>query len=58
METKKKNRNQYKRPQVSQVKLEIDEAVLTNCKVDAGLPGKGTRTCSHGPPCSSTTFGS
>jgi len=54
METREKNRKQYKKPQVSQVKLEIEEAVLQACKASAEALGKTSRTCSFGPPCSST----
>ena len=58
METKGKIRKQYKKPQVSQVKLEIEEAVLVACKtVSGGSDGK-----KPGPGCGigacSTTLGS
>jgi len=36
METKGKERKHYKKPEIKQVKLVIDEAVLTNCKTAAG----------------------
>ncbi len=46
METREKNRKQYKKPQVTQVKLEIKEAVLSACKFDADDgSGKGGTGC-------------
>lgn len=58
METREKDRKQYKKPQVSQVKLEIEEAVLTACKLSGtDTSGKTNRGCAYGPPCSNT-FGS
>lgn len=47
MAREKKVRKYYKKPQVYQVKLEIDEAVLTGCKVAAGNPGKTNKHCNH-----------
>lgn len=41
MEIREKNRKQYKRPQISQVKLEIEEAVLVVCKTTNGSTGRG-----------------
>ena len=40
METGEKNRKQYKKPQVSQIKLETEEAVLTACKTETTGGGK------------------
>jgi hypothetical protein len=57
MDIKEKNRKQYKRPQINQVNLEIEEAVLANCKLDVGQPGLGGRTCDHGA-CKKDIFGS
>lgn len=57
MDIKEKNRKQYKRPQISQVNLEIEEAVLANCKLNVGQPGLGGRTCDHGA-CKKDIFGS
>ena len=38
----------YKKPEVTQVKLEIGEAVLAGCKKDQFDPnGKGVKDCSH-----------
>lgn len=51
METREKTRKQYKKPQVSQVKLEIEEAVLTACKVLANDPGQSGK---QQPICSFT----
>ena len=36
METKGKNRKNYKKPQINQVNLIIEEAVLQACKTIAG----------------------
>ena len=36
METKEKNRKNYKKPQINQVNLVIEEAVLLACKTSAG----------------------
>lgn len=47
METKGKTRKHYKRPQVSRVKLEIEEAVLTACKSLAGF-AKNKTPCKIG----------
>jgi len=52
-------RKHYEKPQVNQIKLEIEEAVLLNCKVDAGSPGKiGTGQSTCGGNSCKTTFGS
>ena len=50
METREKNRKQYKKPQVNQVKLEIEEAVLAACKVTTSGTGKASP-----PKCSNTS---
>ncbi len=39
METKEKNRKNYKKPQINQVNLVIEEAVLQACKTSAGDAG-------------------
>ena len=57
MEKKVKNRKNYQKPQIDQVNLVIEEAVLQACKASAGAPGKGTKTCSISP-CKKGTFGS
>jgi len=54
METKGKIRKQYKKPQVSQVKLEIGEAVLAACKTASG-PGGKNNGCNIGARCKKTT---
>jgi len=41
----KKSRKTYKKPQINQVKLLVDEAVLAGCKVTAGNPGAVTKHC-------------
>ncbi len=45
MERKEKIRKTYKKPQVNQVKLVIEEAVLLGCKVAAGNPGAVDKHC-------------
>ncbi|MCK4529158.1 hypothetical protein KAW18_17470 [candidate division WOR-3 bacterium] len=49
MMIKKTNRKYYEKPQVSQVKLEIEEAVLAGCKTTTGggkdMPPAGTKAC-------------
>jgi hypothetical protein len=48
MDTKGKIRKQYKKPQVNQIKLEIEEAVLANCKATItpiDTSGKDTSGC-------------
>lgn len=47
METREKNRKQYKKPQVRQVKLEIEEAILAGCKVTTTSSGQSNKTCNH-----------
>jgi|GEM_PF-1068557 len=53
METKGKIRKEYKKPQVSQVKLEIEEAVLGNCKSITGITAgaKVDTICNTTPLC-------
>lgn len=46
METKEKNRKKYKKPQINQVNLVIEEAVLQACKLSAGdTRGKNAKGC-------------
>jgi len=46
MEPKIKNRKNYKKPQINQVNLIIEEAVLQACKLSAGdTRGKNTKGC-------------
>jgi len=46
LETKEKNRKTYKKPQINQVNLVIEEAVLQACKTSAGdVAGKNTKGC-------------
>ena len=44
---KKTNRKYYEKPRINEVKLEIEEAVLTGCKVEVGAMGSKNKTCSH-----------
>ena len=57
METKEKNRKNYKKPQINQVDLLTEEAVLAACKTGAGAPGLGTKNCDH-PGCKKSIYGS
>jgi hypothetical protein len=41
----KKSRKTYKKPQINQVKLVVDEAILAGCKVTAGNPGEIAKHC-------------
>lgn len=46
METKGKERKYYKKPEIKQVKLVIDEAVLSGCKTTVGdTSGKKNVSC-------------
>ncbi len=59
METKEKNRKNYKKPQVHKVKLEIDEAVLLGCKTFSGdTAGKATAAKFCGNSACKTDIGS
>jgi len=52
-----KGRKPYTKPQITRVKLHIEEAVLQPCKGSQGDPaGKNNKWCGH-PGCK-TTFGS
>jgi hypothetical protein len=57
LETKEKNRKKYKKPQINQVSLIIEEAVLAACKTGAGQPGTGVQTCDHAG-CKKSVYGS
>ncbi len=57
METKEKNRKNYKKPQINQVNLIMEEAVLQACKTAAGQPGLGTQNCDHSA-CKKGIYGS
>ncbi len=52
--TKKKS---YKKPEVKQVKLVSEEAVLSACKTEAGLDGRDARDCDTAP-CKKGAYGS
>jgi hypothetical protein len=59
MDTKEKIRKQYKKPKLSQVKLEVEEAVLTACK-NSTSTGKTVLGCQEGVSnaCQKTFVGS
>ncbi len=59
METKEKARKTYKKPQINQVKLVIEEAVLQNCKTIYGdTAGKSASGKFCGASACKGTFGS
>lgn len=48
----KRARRSYRKPQLEQVRLVAEEAVLTNCKaVSGGSPNKATGQCNVGVLC-------
>ena len=53
---KQNNRKHYKRPQVSQIKLETEDAVLGNCKSTTGVTtgAKNDTICNTSPLCRDT----
>ncbi len=57
MNTKEKDRKNYQKPQINQVNLIIEEAVLQACKTGAGQVGRGGKTCDKNP-CRTGTYGS
>jgi hypothetical protein len=57
MASEEKTKKDYKKPEITQVKLEIDEVVLQACKHFAGdSTGKGNKSC--GTNSCKLTFGS
>ena len=57
MNTKDKTRKPYQKPQVTQVKLEMEEAVLLACKTGKKDPyGRNNKGC--GSPACKDLFGS
>ncbi len=49
MATQGKAKKTYKKPKVTQVKLEMEEAVLQACKAfDGDSTGRGSKWCGHG----------
>jgi hypothetical protein len=57
MEKKVKDRKNYKKPQIDQVNLIIEEAVLQACKLGAGQTGRTGKTCDQNP-CRTGAYGS
>jgi len=57
LERKEKSRRNYKKPQINQVNLVIEEAVLAACKTGAGQPGRTGRNCDTNP-CKGSIYGS
>lgn len=57
MEEKEKNRKNYKKPQINQVNLVIEEAVLQACKTGPGAAGSGAQNCDHAG-CKKGIYGS
>jgi len=58
METKEKARKTYKKPQINQVNLVIEEAVLQACKISYGDTGKVLSGKFCGNKACKETFGS
>jgi len=57
LERKEKDRKNYKKPQINQVNLEIEEAVLAACKTGPGAAGKGAKNCDN-IACKQSIYGS
>ena len=57
METKEKNRKNYIKPQINQVNLVIEEAVLQACKTGLAALGKGLNNCDFSA-CKKGIYGS
>jgi len=57
LERKEKSRKNYKKPQINQVNLIIEEAVLQACKTGPGATGANLRNCDHGA-CKKSVYGS
>jgi len=57
LETKEKNRKNYKKPQINQVNLVIEEAVLQACKTAPGATGQGINNCDFAA-CKKGVYGS
>ena len=57
METKEKNRKNYKKPQINQVNLVIEEAVLQACKTGPAAAGKRGKNCDFSA-CKKGVYGS
>ena len=50
--TEEQEKRPYRKPELMQVPLRAEEAVLGNCKMSSGAsgPGKSGNTCSSPPP--------
>jgi hypothetical protein len=58
METREKDRKDYKKPQLSQIKLEVEEAVLTACKNTTATGSRAVGCKSGSQACRSVWVGS
>jgi hypothetical protein len=47
MKTEHRGKKAYKKPAVTRVKLEIDEAVLAGCKTAPTISAKQNKNCNH-----------
>jgi hypothetical protein len=54
MKTKQQEKRPYKKPELMQVPLRPEEAVLGNCKMSGGAQGPGQGTCTSPAPCSAS----
>jgi hypothetical protein len=57
MKIKEKTRKNYKKPQINQVNLIIEEAVLQACKTGPGQSGKSGNNCDFSG-CKKSVYGS
>jgi hypothetical protein len=47
MRATQKNLKIYRKPEIQQVRLLVEEAVLQACKTDANQPGAKNKNCNH-----------
>jgi len=57
LEIKEKSRKNYKKPQINQVDLIIEEAVLQACKTGPAAPGSRVQNCDFSA-CKKGIYGS
>jgi hypothetical protein len=50
MRVSEKNRKSYRKPEIQQVRLVVEEAVLQACKTDASQAAGKNKNCDH-PQC-------
>jgi hypothetical protein len=47
MRVREKNRKIYRKQDIQQVRLVVEEAVLQACKTNASQPGSKNKSCDH-----------